>query len=144
MQYFTPMPENLAVLKKLYKNLCFQYHPDVGGSEEIMKSINHEYAELRGKLKKIHSSTNHLTPMKHTEGKLIKCMFTATRETDKAKLHLLKCDKQAHQWIICWNYDKKSQSWSSGAYWSDFKQALSEFKQKCADYHFDEIVENYR
>jgi len=30
-------------LKKRYRKLAFQYHPDRGGDAEIMKAINAEY-----------------------------------------------------------------------------------------------------
>ena len=40
MKYFYPVPKNLEILRKLYKKLCFEHHPDVGGSEEAMKTIS--------------------------------------------------------------------------------------------------------
>lgn len=51
MKYFNPMPKTLEELKKFYRTLSFKYHPDVGGSDEIMKIINDEYTELFKMLK---------------------------------------------------------------------------------------------
>ena len=46
MIYFNPMPETLEELKKFYRKLSLKHHPDIGGSDEIMKIINAEYTEL--------------------------------------------------------------------------------------------------
>ena len=36
-------------IKARYRELCKQYHPDLGGSEEMMKLVNLDYEErLRG------------------------------------------------------------------------------------------------
>ena len=135
MIYFNPVPKNHEILKKLYKNLCFTHHPDVGGSDEAMKVINHEYTELLGKLENIRFTDDYKPAIKNTDVKTIKCIFTATRETDRAKLYLLKHNNnEARRWIICWNYDLKNKNWILGTYFSDFKKALSAFKQKCIDY----------
>ena len=42
--YFDPMPETQEQLKKMYRKLAMQYHPDCDGCEEAMKQINAEYA----------------------------------------------------------------------------------------------------
>ncbi|MEI5995638.1 molecular chaperone DnaJ [Candidatus Enterococcus mansonii] len=44
----------LEELKKVYKKLAFQHHPDRGGDEEVMKKINNEYDELFEQLKNTH------------------------------------------------------------------------------------------
>ena len=51
MTYFKNI-ETLEQLRKTYKNLLKQEHPDNGGSEEIMKAINVEYEQLFKLLKK--------------------------------------------------------------------------------------------
>jgi curved DNA-binding protein CbpA len=139
IKYFCPAPENLDTLKRLYKNLCFKHHPDAGGSDEAMKTINHEYAELSRSLKNIRFNADY----KNATDK-IKCIFTATREKDRAKLHLLKQTNKVSQWFICCDYDSKSQNWNPGTYFNDFKKALSAFRQKCAEYQFNQIFESYR
>ena len=148
MKYFYPVPENLEILRKLYKKLCFEHHPDVGGSEEAMKTINQEYTELFHKIKSVCFDDTYEKYSKFenniTGCKIIKCLFTATRETDRTKLYLLKYDNKSCQWVICWNYDQQTQNWNLGTYCRDFKRALSEFRRKCTEYKFNDIVENYR
>lgn len=51
--YFADV-KTLEDLKKEYHKLVFQYHPDRGGDEEIMKQINNEYDSLFNKLKNTH------------------------------------------------------------------------------------------
>lgn len=55
MTYFKNI-ETLEQLRKAYKILLKQYHPDNGGSEEIMKAINVEYEQLFKILKNRHES----------------------------------------------------------------------------------------
>lgn len=44
--------ESLDALKKTYRQLAFEYHPDRGGNETIMKEINAEYVIIFEALKK--------------------------------------------------------------------------------------------
>lgn len=55
MKYFADV-HTLDELKKTYRRLAMQYHPDCGGSEEIMKAINAEHDELFEQLKKAHNA----------------------------------------------------------------------------------------
>ena len=48
--YFDPLPETQEQLKKMYRKLAMQYHPDCGGEEEAMKQINAEYEILFGQV----------------------------------------------------------------------------------------------
>lgn len=48
--------ETLEQLRKQYKVLLKKYHPDNGGSEEIMKAVNAEYDKLFKLLKDRHES----------------------------------------------------------------------------------------
>lgn len=57
MKYFTN-PRTLEELKKQYKKLAFENHPDRGGNAEIMKKINVEYDELFQKLKNVHKNAS--------------------------------------------------------------------------------------
>lgn len=41
---------SMEELKKRYRQLAFQYHPDRGGDEKAMKAINEEYAALSKKI----------------------------------------------------------------------------------------------
>ena len=42
---------NLEDLKKQYRKLAMEFHPDRGGSEEVMQKINSEYERLFAELK---------------------------------------------------------------------------------------------
>ena len=55
MKYFNN-PETLEELKKQYKKLAMENHPDRGGNTEKMKAINGEYDELFKILKNVHKS----------------------------------------------------------------------------------------
>ena len=50
MMYFKNVT-NLEDLKKQYRKLAMEFHPDRGGSEEVMQKINSEYERLFAELK---------------------------------------------------------------------------------------------
>ena len=55
IRYFQPKPTTLEELKKAYRQLAKDHHPDaVGGDGESMKIINNEYDFLFPQLKNIH------------------------------------------------------------------------------------------
>lgn len=56
MKYFTNI-NTLDELKKAYRRLAMQHHPDRGGDPEIMKAINNEHDELFERLKKQHNAS---------------------------------------------------------------------------------------
>lgn len=49
-------PETLEDLKKQYRRLAMEHHPDRGGSTEDMKQINSEYEALFARLKDTHKT----------------------------------------------------------------------------------------
>ena len=53
-------------LRKRYRELLKQFHPDNGGGEETMKAINIEYDKLFDALNKKVSQTVRLIPMTKT------------------------------------------------------------------------------
>lgn len=53
MKYFTNI-QTLEELKKEYKKLALENHPDRGGDVEVMKAINAEYDIMFNKVKDIH------------------------------------------------------------------------------------------
>ena len=68
MKYFTNVT-TLEELKKQYKKLAKQYHPDLNGGEtvEAMKQINSEYDALFIKVKNFHVNSDGETYEKATE-----------------------------------------------------------------------------
>lgn len=64
-------PETLEDLKKQYKRLAVQHHPDLGGNTRDMQEINDEYERLFSQLKDTH---------KNAEGEFYTAR-TATTET---------------------------------------------------------------
>jgi curved DNA-binding protein CbpA len=67
MKYFKPIPKTAEELKKLYKKLSLKHHPDVGGTDEAMKTVNAEYTALFEKLKDIHTNASGETYRKTTQ-----------------------------------------------------------------------------
>ena len=52
-KYFTAT--NFEELRKEYKKLAFENHPDKGGKVAVMQEINADYDELFKKLKNVHN-----------------------------------------------------------------------------------------
>ena len=57
-KYFNPTPKTVEQLKKMYKKLAMQYHPDLGGSTEVMQQVNNEYDTLFARLKNVHEKAD--------------------------------------------------------------------------------------
>ena len=55
MKYFTNC-HDLDELKREYRKLAFQHHPDRGGDLETMKAINNAYEEAQKRLKDAHNA----------------------------------------------------------------------------------------
>lgn len=53
MKYFANI-KTLDELKAQYRRLAMQYHPDRGGSTEIMQQINAEYERLHERFEPLH------------------------------------------------------------------------------------------
>ena len=56
MKYFTNI-RTLDELKAAYRRLALKYHPDMGGSTEIMQEINNEHDALFEQLKRQHNAS---------------------------------------------------------------------------------------
>lgn len=66
MKWFSN-PQTLEQLKKQYKKLAMQHHPDVGGSVTNMQEINAEYDKLFELLKNTHQTADGKTYTAKTE-----------------------------------------------------------------------------
>ena len=67
-------PDTLEDLKKQYKKLAFQHHPDLGGQTEDMQEINAEYERLFTTLKDTH---------KNADGKFYTAREASTEAADE-------------------------------------------------------------
>jgi len=68
-------------------------------------------------------------------------IFTAIRESDGWRLHLLNRNTKYCTWVVCWNYSTQHNSWDWGMYCNDLKEALSVFTAKCREFNFDKVIE---
>lgn len=85
-------PETLEDLKKQYKRLAFQNHPDRGGKTSDMQEINAEYEDLFSRLKDVHknaqgefytartATTETATEFMDIIEKLIRCRYQRPRK----------------------------------------------------------------
>lgn len=55
--------QSIEEVKRVYRKLCKEYHPDIHGSatEETMKAINSEYEQAFNRFKNIHENTEDST-----------------------------------------------------------------------------------
>lgn len=60
MRYFHNI-HSIEELKREYRRLAFQFHPDRGGDPETMKAINQEYEELLKKVGNLHEKADGTT-----------------------------------------------------------------------------------
>ena len=115
-------PTTLEELKKQYRELAHQHHPDSGGSTETMKAINTEYAGLFEKLKNIHVNAhgeqytkdtnetadqfidliNQLMRMDNIIIEVIGCFVWVTGETKPHKDKLKELRFKWHSKKLCW------------------------------------------
>lgn len=78
------------------------------------------------------------------EVKPIKFLFTATREYDGERLHLLNRGTEYQPWVVAWNYDEQTKSWDLGSYSNKLSDALATFLDKYSNYGFDIINEGFK
>ena len=143
MKYFNNC-HDLDELKREYRKLAFQYHPDRGGDLETMKAINNAYEEAQKRLKEAHNAAAdeyHQTAETAAEfieiiDRLIKLQGLTlelvgswlwiggnTRE-NKEELKAAGCR---------WSSSKKMWYWrhqEDGAHWSRGKKSMGEIRAK--------------
>ena len=134
MNYFNN-PSTLEELKKQYRQLAFEYHPDKGGSTEIMQIINNQYDELFKILKDVHQTKdgetytskqasnetpeqfkhiiNELMRMEEITIEIIGCFVWVTGNTKPYRDKLKELKFQWHSKKVAWylkpeNYTKRS------------------------------------
>jgi len=123
MKYFNN-PQTLEELKKQYRELAHEHHPDNGGNLETMKAINNEYGELFPKLKDIHQTKdgttyttkepnaetsdqfidliNELMQMDNIVIEVIGCFVWVSGDTRPYKEKLKELNFKWHSKKICW------------------------------------------
>lgn len=146
--YFTPTPKTLEELKKQYRKLVFQHHPDKGGNAEQMKAVNNEYDTLFKLLKDVHQTKdgetytarntsaetadhfkdliNELMKMDNIEIEIIGCFVWVTGNTKAHKEKLKELKFMWHSKKLAWYLKPES------------------YKRKSRrNYEFDEIRQMY-
>ena len=144
MKWFTDI-KTLEELKKAYKKLAKQYHPDLNGgtTNDIMKEINREYDILFERVKNFHTTADGKTYEK------------ATTETSAEfrdiinKIINFNIDIEIiGTWVWCFNsYEYREQLKSLGFKYSASKKAwcwhTGEYKAKKSRKSLDEIRATY-
>ena len=74
---------------------------------------------------------------------MAKVIFTAIREENRARLHLLNRNMEHNAFVVCWNYNPANTTWDWGAYSDKLIDALSIFVKKCREHDFSKVVEGY-
>ena len=82
-------------------------------------------------------------PVNPVKEKVIRFIFTAAREIDCQRLHLIKHDGKYTPWVVCWNFDSETTTWDWGTYCSTLKDALAVFIRKLTEHEFDCVDEGY-
>lgn len=142
MRYFDNI-HTLEDLKKAYRNYAKMYHPDLGGSEEVMAAINAEYDVVFEKVK-----NNHKT----AEGKTYTKETTETPEMFRDIINAIinfNCDIEIiGTWVWCFNsYEYKDQLKALGFKYAPKRKAWcwhsDEFKSRKSNMTTDEMRAKY-
>lgn len=144
MKYFKNA-RTLEELKKQYKKLAKEFHPDLnnGTTNEIMKAINAEYDELFERVKNFHVNA---------EGEAYEKATTETSEEFKEIINSIinfNIDIEIiGTWVWCFNsYEYRAQLKELGFKYAAKKQAwcwhTGEYKPRKSRKSLDEIRETY-
>ncbi len=136
MKFFTSN-ENL---KKQYRNLCKQLHPDFGGNEEIFKQMSNEYQELMMKgLDKTFKAENNEQTLSENLKEILKSLINI----ESLEIELVG----SWIWISGNTYEYKTLLKEQGFKWNNKRKKWyyteQEYKRYCAKGSFDEIRKVY-
>lgn len=150
MKYFENIT-SLDELKKVYRRLAMQHHPDRGGSTEIMKEINREHDALFETLKTQHNAKADqyhkttetpeefrniievLLKLDGLEVELCGAWLWIGGNTKKHKSELKKAGCR-------WSNNKKLWYWrhpEDGAHWSKGRKSIGEIRAKYGSQVFE-------
>ncbi len=140
MKYLDESIRTLEELKKAYHRLCLKLHPDVGGSDAEMKSLNAEYEELFERVKNIHVNKDGETYERETdetpqefqwliaellkldgvEIEIIGCFVWVSGDTKPHKERLKELGFKWHRKKCCWYKSPDGyRRWGKGEYTMD-------------------------
>lgn len=119
---------SLEELKQTYRKLCVKNHPDLGGSEEVMKEINIEYESMLQKLAFAYNADEtHKETYNYKEDMFADIINKIIHYTEM-NIEIIG------QWIWCFNaYEYHEQLKDLGFWFSKSKRAwvYSGTKKKC-------------
>lgn len=108
----------LDELKSAYRRLAMQYHPDRGGSVEIMQAINDEHDRLFEILKDRHNATHDEHHQTTESAPEFRTILDVLLRLDGLTIEL--CG--AWLWISGSTYDHKAELKAAGCRWSNGKK----------------------
>ena len=143
MKYFENIT-SLDELKKAYRRLAMKYHPDCGGSDEIMKQINAEHDALFETLKANHNKTADEYHQTTETAEEFRDIINALLKLDGLEIELCgswlwiggntKEHKDALKMLGCrWSNNKKLWYWrheEEGRKWHKGNRTMSEIRMK--------------
>lgn len=150
MKYFTNI-RTLDELKAAYRRLALKYHPDMGGSTEIMQEINNEHDELFEQLKSRHNAAADADHQTTETPEEFRDIIEQLLKLDGLTVELCgswlwiggntREHKDALKAAGCrWSNNKKLWYWrhaEDGARWSRGRRSMGEIRTKYGSQVFD-------
>lgn len=156
MKYFANC-HDLDELKREYRKLAFQHHPDRGGDLETMKAINTAYEEAQKRLRDAHNATAdeyHQTNETAAEfieiiDKLIKLQgltielvgswlwIGGNTKENKDALKAAGCRWSKNKGLWYWHHEQPGKKWRKG------NTTMNEIRAKYGSYVITDSGEHY-
>lgn len=150
MKYFENIT-SLDELKKAYRRLAMQHHPDRGGSTEIMKEINREHDTLFETLKTQHNETADEYHQTTETPEEFRTIIELLLKLDGLTVELcgswlwIGGNTREHKDALkaagcCWSNNKKLWYWhhaEEGRKWRRGKASMSDIRMKYGSQVFD-------